>query len=98
MTWPDWCRYESGIDWHEFLQSLMDRMWWIGTTETLAKDIPAFCKHSGLENTYEKTNESKLQYWTMDDIRKQPDIDKLLKAERYDMKLYEYAKTRIRPF
>ena len=98
MTWPEWCRFESGIDWYEFVQSLIDRMWWIGTTETLEKDLPAFCKHAGLENTYKKTNESKLRYWTMDDVRKQPDINKLIKAEQYDMKLYEYAKTRIRPF
>ena len=98
-TWPEWMYQPTGdIDWFEFASNFFPEMWWLGVTENLEKDIRSFTKMAGLDYTYKKLNESKDKYWTMDDVRKQPDIQKLVDAEKADMKLYEKAKQWTRPF
>lgn len=99
LTWPEWMMFESGdFDWYELASSFFKEIWYVGTTENLENDISRFTKHAGLENTYKFSNESVERYWTMDDVRQQPDIDKLIKAEKHDFKLYEEAKKWKRPF
>lgn len=103
LTWPDWMfnppPEEDNIDWYELAKNFFPEIWWISTTEKIDSDMPDFCKYTGLDYLGPMhSNESKFKYWTIDQVLKQPDIDKLIAAEKYDYKLYETAKKWGRPF
>jgi hypothetical protein len=103
LTWPQWMFYppieEKEIDWYKLAENFFPEIWWLTRTEMLNTSIKDFCNYAGLEfmNTGIK-NESIKQYWTLDDVKKQPDIQKLIDAEMYDYQLYETAKQWKRPF
>lgn len=101
-TYPRWMYYKNEefdkLDWFNMAKRFLTEFWWIGITETLSKDIEDF---SSLLNTSIKDSANKnlsSLYWTIDDVMKQPDINKLIEAEKYDFKLYNYVKNFKRPF
>lgn len=102
MTWPEWMYRPTDdmrdINWFEFASNFFNEIWWLGVLENLDKDLPDFCSYTGLEYQKNTSNQSLLKYWTLEEVMNQPDIEELLKAERYDMKLYETAKKWRRPF
>jgi hypothetical protein len=102
MTWPEWMFYppaNEDVDWYSLAENFFKEIWWLLPTENLDVDMPAFCQHAGLEYLGpKKENESKIKYWSLEDVLAQPDIDKLIDAEKYDFQLYEAAKNWKRPF
>lgn len=103
VTWPVWMFSEhlqpKDTDWFEFAMKFTDKFWWIGKTSSLELDMKDFCVYTNthMQTDAEKNISSKVQpYWTIDDVMAQPDIDKLLEAERFDLKLFE--QTFKRPF
>ena len=102
-SWPVWMFSEHiqppGTDWYEMASKFTDKFWWIGKINTLETDMQDFCAYTNtnMQLDAEKNISSKIQpYWTIDDVMAQPDIDKLLEAERFDLKLFE--QTYKRPF
>jgi hypothetical protein len=102
-TWPVWMFSEhlqpKDTDWFEFAMKFTDKFWWIGKTSSLELDMRDFCVYTNtnMKVDAEKNISSKIQpYWTMDDVMAQPDINELLEAERFDLKLFE--QTFKRPF
>jgi len=76
---------------------------WLGTTDTLNEDVKDLCTHIDheyVENIEDrnKAGVSYPQYWNMQDVLKQPDYEELVKEERYDQMLYDFAKNWQRPF
>ena len=99
MTWPSWMYLDNDtIDWYKFSKNFFEKIWWLTTTKSLDLSIPAFCEHTRLDYTPTRMNTSEIKRWTHDEVMNQPDIDKLIKAERHDMKLFETAERWIRPF
>lgn len=102
MTWPEWMFRvdDNSIDWYALAENFFNEIWWLTRTENLDNALPALCEYIGVEYTGEhiKHNNSKIKYWTMEDVMKQPDIHKLIEAESHDYKLYETAKNWKRPF
>lgn len=101
-TYPRWMYYKNEefnkLNWFDMAKRFLPEFWWVGTTDNLSNDIEHF---SRLLNTSVKDNANKNSshsYWTIDDVMKQPDIDKLIEAEKYDFQLYNYAKNLKRPF
>ena len=88
-------------DWWEFVQEVLPEMWWLGVTENLDSDLKDFCEIANIEyidNNVDNNSSTTHQYWTLDDVMQQPDINKLISAECHDFKLYEHAKKLERPF
>lgn len=99
LTWPSWMFYDNDtIDWYKFTENFFEKIWWLLTTNSIDKSIPAFCEFAGLDYEPKKMNESSVKRWTLDEVMNQPDIEKLIHAERHDMKLFETAERWIRPF
>lgn len=99
MTWPNWMYYDNDtIDWYKFAKNFFEKIWWLSTTENIDSSIPEFCKFVGLEYNNIKKNESAVKRWTLDEVMKQPNIEKLIDAEKHDMKLYQSAERWMRPF
>lgn len=99
MTWPNWMYYDNNtIDWYKFAKNFFEKIWWLSTTENIDNSIPEFCKFVGLEYDNIRKNESAVKRWTLDEVMKQPDIEKLINAEKHDMKLYQSAERWMRPF
>lgn len=102
--WPQWFEeiqindylYDTALD------CVDQKMWWCGTSDTLSEDLPAFCKYAGTSYVeVENRHRSGIDFprcWTREDVEKQPDFEQLVKAEKYDMALYEHVKTLRRPF
>jgi|DEB0MinimDraft_6_1074348.scaffolds.fasta_scaffold13484_6 hypothetical protein len=104
VTWPDWMFIppdeEDQIDWFALAEKFFPEIWWLTRTENLDEAMKDFSVHSGLEYVKSdiKTNSAKLKYWTLDDVKAQPDVHKIIEAEKYDYQLYEAAKEWERPF
>ena len=101
QTWPNWMCYPEDINYYELFNMLKDQIWWMGTTETLSNDIEDFAKLLGtsVKETANKNHSSlTTPYWTYEDVMKQHDIQKIIDGEKFDFKLYEFAKQQERPF
>lgn len=102
MTWPEWMfsanEMFSEVDWFNFAENFFPEIWWLSNLDDVDETMPNFCKHVGLDYNPSHDNSSKLKYWTIDEVMKQPDIDKLIEAEKYDFKLYEASKNWRLPF
>lgn len=102
MTWPDWMtsiQIDKNINWFKLAEQFLNEIWWVTRTENLDQALPDFCNHIGVEFTSKlRENESRLKHWSYEDVMKQPDIDKLITAEKYDFELYEAVKHWRRPF
>lgn len=99
MTWPNWMFYNTDeIDWYVFVENFFEKIWWLFTTNSIDKSISEFCKFTELDYNHKKTNESILKRWTIDEVMNQPDIEKLIDAEKHDMKLFKTAERWMRPF
>lgn len=102
MTWPEWMFHPTDdmkdVNWYKFAENFFPEIWWLTVTEKLNRDLPDFCEHVGLECELTRSNESLLKYWSLDDVMKQPDIQNLIEAEKYDFELHEAAKQWVRPF
>ena len=81
LTWPSWMYYDNDtIDWYKFAKNFFEKLWWLSTTENIDSSIPKFCKFVGLEYDNIRKNESTVKRWTIDEVMKQPDIEKLINA------------------
>lgn len=103
MTWPEWMwNPPEGVNWYELASTFFKECWWILPTEEISNNIEDFCNFADLEylENSPKNNSGDLveKYWTLDDVMSQPDIEKLLKAEQHDLKLYNHFKNKRRPF
>jgi len=103
LTWPEWMwNPPENVDWFELASTFFNEFWWITTTEKLDANVKDFCNYAGIDfiEQSNRNNSGNLveKYWTINDVLNQPDIDKLIKAESYDMKLYNYFKYKRRPF
>ena len=101
---PEWWWDDNlDVDYFEALKHILPKFFYIGTTENLDVDVPALCEYANATYFEEVDSNSSSSFgvdpiWTIEDVRKQPDYDRLQKALRYDYKLYEYAKKFRRPF
>ena len=101
ITWPEWMHLEThdtGINWYNFASKFFPDIWWLSTTEMIDENMPKFCDYVGLDWEPQRKNESTLIKWTLEDVMNQPDINKLIEAEKHDMKLYTAAKKWELPF
>lgn len=105
ITWPEWMFRTpmENVNWYEMAKTFFDKIWWLSRLEMIDDHLEDLCKHMKIE--YCETpvqNKSETdtcpKYWTIEDVMKQPDIDKLIEAEKYDFQLYEAAKNWTRPF
>lgn len=102
---PSWY-WDFKVDtfWYkEILRILKNKFWWVGVTEYLTEDVEAFCNYIDIpfDKDYEPENVTDYdlpRYWTLDQVMSQPDIEKILEAEEYDFKLYNFFKINGRPF
>lgn len=102
-TYPMWQRdYDNTLPFFDMLKPYLSKIWWIADFESLEKDTKDFCSYSNFEyyeNVYENKSGSLVpKYWTLDDVMKQPDIQKIIDSEHHDFKLYNFMKRRKRPF
>lgn len=100
---PEWWWSENlEIDYFEALKYILPKFFYIGTTEALNNDVPALCDFAEVNFVEEvERNETGIKiapYWTIEDVKKQPDYNKLVNLLRYDYKLYNFAKQFRRPF
>lgn len=103
--WPVWFE-EFQID--DYLYSLAfdsvnQKMWWCGTSNTLSNDLKDFCKFAGVDyvevDNRHRSGIDFPSYWTREEVEQQPDYEQLLKAEQYDIALYTHVKENLkRPF
>ena len=110
-TYPEpgiwsWWFAEIEID-DELFEIVLDivdnKMWWIGTNDTLREDIIALCNYTDMPyvNTQDRhiSGEDYPVYWTKQQVEQQVDYNKIVEAEKYDNMLYEYVKEKARrPF
>jgi len=105
QTWPDWF-YNIQMDDNLFdmlIEVLKVNMWYLGTTENLNKDTEDLCKHIDHEYVADIEDRNKAgvsypQYWNLQDVLGQPDYEEIIKEEKYDQMLYEFAKSWKRPY
>lgn len=100
LTWPWWLsKATDDADWFQLAEPFVGKFWWIGTTENLKQDTVDFYEYAGLpKRDNAKRNNAKLKYWTIDEVKSQPDFQKIVESEQHDYKLYEYCKKLPRPF
>lgn len=103
--WPEWFEYVD-IDevlYNKVLELVDTKMWWIGTNNTLSQDIKDLCKHAqvpyvAVDNRH-RSGIDFPRYWSREDVENQPDYEKLLNSEKWDMHLYNYVNKNLkRPF
>lgn len=105
VTMPEWFWWNNDdqYDYWSMLQPLMKKLWWIGWKDDLTQDMKEFCDIAEVpfyDNIYENRTGDKIPpVWTIDDVMKQPDVQKIIDSERHDYLLYEYVKHHVpRPF
>ena len=100
LTWPWWFNRDGGqAEWYSLAEPFIGKFWWIGNTDTLKKDVKDFYDYAGLEQREKsQRNNSKIKYWTVEEVMKQHDIQNLIDSEKHDYTLYNYCKSIPRPF
>lgn len=105
LSWPGWMFEKSGeeIDWFKLAENFFPEIWWMSRLEMIDEHLEDLCQYIGVEYVkvghQNKTGDHLCdKYWTIEDVMKQHDIEKLIEAEKYDFQLYEVAKEWKRPF
>ena len=103
--WPEWFEnVQPDQDMFNNVQDIVkNKLWWAGTSDTLSADIPELCKYTGVDyvnvDNRHRSGIDFPRYWTRADVEAQPDFENLLRAEKWDIKLYNYVKHNCkRPF
>lgn len=103
--WAWWFdEVEMDDDLFEMVIDIVDnKLWWCGLSDTLSQDIPALCDYANVP--YVDVPDKHISgeyydvYWTKEEIKSQSGYNKLVDAEKYDIRLYEYVKEKCkRPF
>lgn len=104
VTIPEWMWEDDSNSFDDLLSYVKEKLWWVSTTEQLTQSAIDFCQYLNIdyyENTLESINSS-TQYvkpkWSIEDVMNQPDINKIIQNEKYDIELYNFAKQFKRPF
>jgi hypothetical protein len=100
---PEWMWFDNNYNYWEIAEKLIEKFYWIDTTDNLKENTKDFCNFINIDfcdNVFENKSTDIIQpYWTMDDVKKQPDYEKIIEEEKYDYQLYNYVKTYCkRPF
>lgn len=103
--WPEWFENVNvDLNMYNTAEDIVkNKLWWAGTSDTLTEDLPKLCEHTGVEcvdvDNRHRSGIDFPRYWTRAEVEAQPDFNKLLEAEQWDMKLYNYVKRNCkRPF
>lgn len=103
VTMPEWFWWQNNNNYWDIVQPLLNKFWWISAKENLTSDIKDLCEIAEVpfvENVYEnKSGEKVKPYWTIDDVIKQHDVQKIIDSEIHDYALYNFVnKLCPRPF
>lgn len=101
-TYPRWMYYKNDefdqLNWFSMAEKFIPDFWWLGLTEDLSKNIKDLATLLDTKVKPAANKNKSMSYWTIEDVMKQPDIEKLIESEKYDFQLYDYVKNLKGPF
>jgi hypothetical protein len=97
QTIPDWFIDPRMTPSKEIIDRSLEKLWWASDFNNLEKDTKKICKLFEIEyNSVEKSKQNSSRkiepYWTIDDVKSQPDYDMLVNLLSLDYYLYEKVK------
>ena len=101
---PEWLWWDKGeYNYWDTTKTLLNKFWWISADEDQTQNIKDLCTYTDLtfyEDVYENRSGTYIEpYWTIEDVMQQPNIQKLIDAEKYDYALLNHVKKyNRRPF
>jgi hypothetical protein len=103
VTMPQWMWSNHYFDYWNLVEPLLGKFWWISTLDNFKQNIKDLCNSTGVmfnDNVDENKSDKIVNpFWTIDDVKKQPDYHRIVEDEEFDYKLYNYVKNNsLNPF
>lgn len=106
ITWPDWFNKQTKDlkDLGNIAIDILEKIWWVWDFDNYKRNVKDLCEYAGLDyhesiKNKNATGDIVPKYWTINDVKNQPDYDLLIESLSEDYKLYNYVKNNDeRPF